>query len=237
MKLALITGASAGLGKELCKLLATKDYQLLVTGRNPDQFPPALDSVTADLVTERDKVIDLIHRYTPDLVINNAGFTVYGPAIDSNLDIFEVNANAAIELTIEAARALRAANKKGIILNVSSIASELPIPYMALYAAAKAALTSFSQSFDAEMRKFGIRILVALPGPIDTEFASRASKGKFMKKEGLTKEVVAKRIWEQIEKQQPFQIIDWKNRVQLFLAKLFPRIAEKIVAKSIEERF
>lgn len=231
MKLALITGASSGLGLELCQLVSEKGYALLVTGRK--ELPNALEAVQADLLHERDKVIDLIRKYTPDLVINCAGFGRYGPALNHSLDILEVNANAAIELTIEAARAMVKKKKQGIILNISSAAGAISMPYMALYAAAKAALTSFSQSFDAEMRPQGIRILVSLPGPINTPFAERASSGKYKETGALTKEHVAQRIWKQIERRKPYQVIDWKIRIGLFLAQTFPQLAQRTIKKRL----
>lgn len=234
MKLALVTGASSGLGLELCGLLAQKGYTLLVTGRK--ELPPALEAVTADLARDRSKVIDLIRRHVPELVINNAGFAYYGPALGHSLDILEVNATAAIEISLEAARVLKEQKKEGVILNVSSVASEISMPYMALYGAAKACLTSFSKSFDAEMRPFGIRILVALPGPIETPFAERASRGKFRQESGLKKEYVAKRIWGQIVDKKQFQVIDWKQKVGIWLARLFPRWAEIAIAKSLAKR-
>lgn len=234
MKSALITGASSGLGLELCKLLASKGFSLLVTGRK--NLPAAQVAVAADLVHERRKVLDLVRRHAPDLVINNAGFGSYGPALNHSLDLLEVNAMAPIEISLEAARILKEKGKPGIILNVSSGAGEVCMPYMALYSAAKAALTSFSKSFDVEMRPFGIRILVALPGQINTEFAERASKGKFQQKGGMKKEYVAQRIWKQIEKGKGVEVIDWKIRCELFFAKLFPRLAEKAVLKTLKRR-
>lgn len=235
MKLALITGASSGLGLELCHLLKAKGYSLLVTGRL--NLPPALASLTLDLADNRRPLIALIEKYVPELVINNAGFTHYGPALDHKMDIFEVNATAAIEITLAAARALCQSKKKGTILNVSSIAGELSMPYMALYAAAKSALTSFSKSFDAEMRAQGVRILVSLPGPIDTPFASRASRDHYKTQKGLKKRYVAQCIWKQIQKGKTAQIIGWKSRFYLFLSRLFLRLSEKRVAEEIQKRF
>lgn len=234
MKLALVTGASSGLGLELCKLLAQKGYALLVTGRK--KLPEAFEAVQADLVHDRAKVIELIHRHAPDLVINCAGFAQYGCALNHTLDILEVNAAAAIEITIEAAKAMIAKKKTGIILNVSSAAGEVCMPYMALYAAAKAALTSFSQNFDAEMRIKGIRILVSLPGPINTPFAETASGGKFKQRGALSKKYVAKRLWQQIEQKKSHEIIDWKCRLQVGLARLFPQIAKKLISAQLSQR-
>ncbi len=84
------------------------------------------------------------------------------------MDILEVNAAAAVEISIEAARTLAQAKRTGTILNISSAAGELPMPAMAVYAASKSLLTMFSQSFDAEMRPYGIRVLASLPGQIAT---------------------------------------------------------------------
>lgn len=235
MKSALVTGASSGLGLELCKLLSEKGYSLLVTGRQ--SLPPAVEAVTADLIHDRTPVLSLIQKYVPELVINNAGFGLYGSALDHDLDLLELNAKAAIEITLEAARVLLQKKKKGVILNVSSIAGEIPMPYLALYSAAKACLTSFSQSFDEEMRSQGIRILVSLPGPINTEFAKRASQGKFKQENGLKKQYVAACIWKQIQKQKPFQIIDWKCRISIALAKCFPHWAKQAIAKNLTRRF
>lgn len=234
MKLALITGASSGLGLELCKIAAANGYFLLVTGRK--ELPPALIALKADLVHERGKVIDLIRKHAPDLVINCAGFGQYGPALNHSLDILEVNANAAIEITIEAARAMVEKKKTGVILNVSSAAGCIPMPYMALYGAAKAALNSFSQSFDAEMRSSGIRILVTLPGPINTPFAERASNGKYKETNALTKEYAAKRIWRQIDKKKGYQVIDWKVKTSVFIAKFLPRVAERVIMNRLAKR-
>ncbi len=235
MKLALITGASSGLGLALCHLLQKQGYSLLVTGRK--NLPSAFDSVTADLSKDRRPVIDLIEKHAPDLVINNAGFTYYGPALSHSMDLFEVNANAAIEITLAAARTLLKHRKQGTILNVSSAAGELSMPYMALYSAAKAALTSFSKSFDAEMRGQGIRTLVSLPGQIDTDFASKASHHQYKQQRGLKKEYVAQCIWRQIQKGKTIQIIDWKYKLGLLFAHLFPCLAEKLVSRNIKKRF
>ncbi|MBX7067728.1 MAG: SDR family NAD(P)-dependent oxidoreductase [Parachlamydiales bacterium] len=234
-KTALVTGASSGLGLELCKLLRKKGVRLIATARK--NLPEADLVVKADLLHEREKIIGLIEKEAPDLVINCAGFGTYGPAIDHSMDLLEVNANAAIQITLAAAKAMLKAQKKGIILNVSSAASLIPMPYLALYSAAKAALTSFSQSFDAEMQSSGIRILVSLPGQIDTDFAFRASHGKYRQMGGMNKDWVAMQIMRQIERKIPYEVLDWKVRLGVLFANLFPSLATKLIAKNLRERF
>ncbi len=233
-KTAFITGASSGLGLELFKLLQKQRIQLIATGRG--DLPDAHIAIKADLIREREKVIALIEEHVPDLVINCAGVGAYGPAIHHSLDLLTVNAIAPIEITIAAAKAMLNAKKEGIILNVASAAALIPMPYMALYGAAKSALTSFSKSFDAEMRENGIRILVSLPGPIQTEFAARASLGKFRQKGGMKTEWVAKKIIEQIEKKKSFEVLDWKVRLGIFFAQLFPNWSEKLILQNLSKR-
>jgi hypothetical protein len=235
MKFALLTGANSGLGLELYKLLKEEGYTLLVTGRKA--LPEAFEAVQADLIHERSKVIAMIRKYAPELVINNAGYGTYGYATDHSLDILQLNAVAAIDLTIEAARILKEKGKKGIILNVSSIAGEGPMPFLALYGAAKACLTSFSRSFDEEMRPFGIRILATLPGQIDTPFADNASNHFYQQIGGMKKEYVAKRIMKQIRQKKQIEIVDWTYKLAVFWAKLFPSWAARVVAHSLKGRF
>lgn len=234
-KCALITGASSGLGLELCKILRSKGIRLLVTGRK--NLPEADISLQADLKWEKQKILDLIEQEVPDLVINCAGFGAYGPAIDHHLDLFELNANVPIQISLTAAKAMLKKGAPGVILNVSSAASLIPMPYLALYSAAKAALSSFSRSFDAEMSPFGIRVLVSLPGQINTEFAMKASGGKYRQKAGMKKEWAAKRIIRQIDCEIPFEVFDWKVRIGVFFAKFFPRHATQLIAKNLRKRF
>ena len=86
------------------------------------------------------------------------------------------------------------------------------------------------------MRSSGIRILVSLPGPINTPFAERASNGKYKETKALTKEYVAKRIWRQIEKKKPYLVIDWKIGISVFIAKSFPRLAQFVIRTTLKRR-
>ena len=171
-------------------------------------------------------------------MINNAGYTVYGHCLDEfdeQPGILRVNAAAPIELTLEAARALKDRGLSGTILNISSAAALFPFPAMAAYAAAKACLASFSKSFDFEMRPYGIRILVSLPGQIATPFAAKAAKKPrlALRTFSMSAERAASLILRQIERQIPVSIIDWRTKWLAYAARLFP---DRWIARGLEQQ-
>ena len=118
-RLALVTGATSGIGKEVCKLFAGKGINLILTGRNEEELKLLKESlsplvsvqfISADLSTAegRRHIVQAIHENCPDLVINNAGFGFIGEALtyqtNEQVEILEVNGKAVLELSLEAAR-------------------------------------------------------------------------------------------------------------------------------------
>lgn len=251
--LALVTGATSGIGYALCHLLAKQGIHLIIVGRNASQLSLLeeqlqskvnVTTLVADLAKENDRrnVVMLIKQYAPDLVINNAGFGLYGEAIshptDAQLEILDVNGKALLELTLEAAKKLVSQGKQGVILNVASAAAYLVAPQMAVYAAAKSFVKQASQALDFELQPKGVRVLVACPGMVDTAFATRAA-GKPIKIPYLTMtpEYAAEQIWWQIQKGKQCHLFGWRTRWGVYLSKLFPkRWIAKIMQKSIQER-
>lgn len=250
----LITGATSGIGRALCDLFTDPGYILIVSGRNPEllcEVKKSLENkvpvltVQADLSVkeERKRIVDLIRRYAPEYVINNAGFGLYGDCLtyttDRQADILEVNGKAVLELTLEAARTLVSKKKKGVICNVSSAAAFQVFPGLAVYAASKAFVNSFSQAFDQEMRPYGIRILASCPGPVSTAFGERAGgrKNGYKSYGVLTPEFVASEIRRQIQESDPLKIIDWKMRAAAYLSYLIPKnLLAPILRKNILRR-
>ncbi len=193
MKRALITGGTSGIGKALSKLLEEKTIEVTAIG-----------SKDADLSISREKVIALIHENKPDLVVNCAGFGLYGDAvkipIKDQMRMIEVNISALLEITLEAANLLLKEGRSGTILNVASLASRFPTPGMATYGATKAFVTSFSEACDYELRKKGVRVLCSCPGMVETNFAKRAAGKEVVIRGEMSPEYVAYRIWKQIKK-------------------------------------
>lgn len=192
---ALITGASAGLGEEYARQLAPRVMHLVLVARRADrleklateiraEFPDtAVTVIAADLAesTERLRLVDVLNAggLMPDLLVNNAGLGDYGEFATAEWSRLEtmlrVNIEALTHLTHLLVPGMRR-NGGGAVINLSSLASLLPIPDFAVYAATKAYVTSFSEALRIELREHGIRVLAVCPGPVHTEFGKVARR-------------------------------------------------------------
>lgn len=251
--LALVTGATSGLGKALCLALAKQNISLIAVGRNVHQLhllaaeiKTPIQVVQADLsqVDQRLSLRALIQEVCPDLVINNAGFGLYGPAIEHSLELFQemiqVNIQAVMELSLEAASALKKAKKPGVIVNISSAAAFFSYPNFATYAASKAFVHHFSEALDLELSIYPIRVLTVCPGPIATNFRKNASLGFSQKNDplALSCKKAAHLILKQITKKKRVQIIDLRCRFMVFLTRFIPRgLLLRILQKSLSTRY
>lgn len=252
-RLALVTGATSGIGKATCQLLAQQGIEIIASGRNTQQLrllqeqlsqQTTIRTIEADLAKpeDRQKLVQILHERAPDLVINNAGYGLYGEALNHStteqMDLLEVNGQAVLELTLEAARALIKEQKRGVILNVSSAAGFQVFPHMAVYAATKSFVTQFSQAFDFEVRKQGVRVLTMCPGMVATAFQERAGGAQQRRKVGvMTPSFVAAEIWKQIEQLKPLSIVNWQYKILTFLSFLLPTSwVARLCGRIIEER-
>jgi uncharacterized protein len=250
VKLALITGATGGLGKALSHVLVEKGFSLILSARNPKELQALADElgrdavvqwIPCDLAKDFRPLLDVIEEMAPELIINNAGFGFYGPFDEEKeLDhLIKVNLTAPLSIMQKAISVLKSQRKKGTILNVGSAAGYFSFPYFASYSAFKGCLRSLSEAVDEELQGSGIRVLVSCPGQIDTPFRLRASKGAFSKKQYLDIPVkqAAEAIYRQIETGKRVIIIDWKYRLAIGLARLLPkRWVQRQLAISIQKR-
>lgn len=178
---ALVTGASAGIGEEIARLLAADGVAVTLVARRRDRLEqlaaelPGSSVLVADLVERagRNVVAARLEGAPVELLVNNAGFGLGLGLLDvspSQLDAqLSVNVAAVIELSRAAARPMAAAGR-GWIINLSSVAGELPTPYDAGYGASKAYVTSFSEAIAVELAPHGVRVTAVLPGYTRTEF-------------------------------------------------------------------
>lgn len=179
MKRVFLTGASAGIGLATAKLLAGRGDEVWGTSRDIARIPrlPHLHAVRLDL---RDS-ISLNESFNTalgeaghfDVVINNAGSGHFGPgeslSTEAVLDQFQTVVFAHIELCRLALLAMRA-HGSGRIINVTSLASRIPVPFMGAYNAAKAAMAVFTMSLQLELEGSKIRVIDLQPGDICTGF-------------------------------------------------------------------
>lgn len=254
-RLAFVTGASSGIGAAFCRLLAQKGVPLLMTGRDlgrlealADELRPLVpvEVISTDIGTAAGRLVlvEAIRRHVPDLIVNNAGFGLYGETLtyetDQMTEMVEVNVNGVVELTIEGARTLIASGRKGTILNVSSSADLLVFPGLAVYAASKAFVTQFSQSIDYELKRRGVRVLVSCPGVVKSDFRRRAA-GLDRPTEGraaMDVAFAAKQLWRQIARAKGVCRFDFKTRIGAFIGRnLLPKALVARVLFGVTERY
>lgn len=249
---ALVTGASSGIGKAICDLLVENQINLIISARDKSRLETLAEkwsaSVDVEIViadlgnkTDRQRIVECIRKRVPDLIINNAGYGFYGEALSRpsamHLDVLEVNGAAVIELTLEGAKAMIEAKKKGTILNVSSAAAFQIFPYFATYSSCKKLINHFSQSLDEELKPQGIRVLAACPGVVKTQFRKRAGGDEEVNTGMMKAEFAAEEIWKQILTEKQIHIFNWKYRFALFMTKFIPQsVLTKIFKKQIQDR-
>ena len=192
---ALITGATAGLGEEFARQLAPVAARLILVGRRKDrlaslseslrdQYPAlAVETIPADLAISSERVRLASHiirgEFPVNLLVNNAGLGDLGPFDTADWNRLEpmlsVNVAALTHLTHLFLPMLRASSPAAV-LNVSSVAGFFPLPEMAVYAATKAYVTSFSEALRIELAPHGVTVTALCPGPVPTEFFDVASR-------------------------------------------------------------
>jgi short-subunit dehydrogenase len=189
-QLAVVTGASSGIGLELAKLFATNGYDLVIVAEDEgiesaaDQLRsigPMVEPVHADLATQ-DGVEELWNRVQErgrpvDAVAINAGVGVGGPFLETDLDeeinLINLNVTGAVHLAKHVVQHM-SERGEGKILFTSSIAADMPAPFEAVYGASKAFLLSFSEALRNELKDTNITVTALQPGPTDTNFFDRA---------------------------------------------------------------
>ena len=190
---ALITGASSGIGKELARIHAAKGGDLVLVARRIaelealkteliTQFGVKVEVIAADLsdLSSAEKIFNKTEKrgISIEFLMNNAGFGGHGlfheRETENDLAMINVNVTSLMLLTKFYLPGM-VERRKGRILNVSSTASFLPGPLQAVYYASKAFVTSFSQALAEELRNSGITVTALCPGPVDTEFFDAAN--------------------------------------------------------------
>lgn len=182
-KVILVTGASSGIGKSIATFLQAKGYKVFGTSRNPknqENFSFELIALDVLKVETINAAVNYIIKKEGrlDVLINNAGMGITGPIEDTPTDemraVFNTNLFGAVDVMKAVLPQMRL-QKAGIILNVTSIAGYMGLPFRGLYSATKGALELVTEAINMEVKSFGIKVVNVAPG----DFATNIAAGRY----------------------------------------------------------
>lgn len=246
--LALVTGASSGIGAELAVELALQGHDLLLTGRDPGRLEEVAGRVR--LVTSAETlVLDLttadaassLAAWVGDrplaVLVNNAGFGDSADLVEAD----PATLTAMIGLNVTALTLITrvflpgmVARKQGRILNVSSTGAFSPIPSMAVYGATKAYVLSFGEALAEELAGTGVTVTTLCPGATSTRFADRADLGASrLFRTAMGADMVARQGVKALFQGRRSVVTGIRNAVMAFLVRFSPRSLNAKIAKSI----
>lgn len=238
---ALVTGASSGIGEAFARSLLRRGRSLVLVARRADR----LERLSAELggaaralalpldLAEEGSAARLLGEMerrgiAVDLLVNNAGIGTTGPFAleppETTAAILATNVRAAAELT-RAFLPGMLRRGRGAVINVCSMASFQPVPFLATYAASKAFLLSFSEALAEELRGTGVSVQALCPGLVPTEFQALSGTDKvaFADAPTLTAELVAEASLRALLRGGPVVIPGWRDRLMLQVLRLAPR--------------
>jgi len=253
---ALITGASSGIGYELAKLLAQDHHDLVLVARNTaklaeiardfqERYHIHVRVIVKDLAapTAAREIFDELQAdgVFVEMLVNNAGFGVYGlfaqTDLQRNLDMIAVNVTSLTELTgLLLARMLK--EKRGRILNVASTAGFQPGPLMSVYYASKAFVVSFSEALANETQGSGVTVSCLCPGPTETNFQQHAGmhRSKLFEHAMIDASAVALAGYRGLRKGTPLIIPGFRNNLLVQVVRFAPRRLIPRVVRAMQER-
>jgi short-subunit dehydrogenase len=253
-KVALVTGASAGLGEQLARLFAKDGHDVVLVARRADRLEALAGQLRqAHAIAAHVIAADLADPAAPqrlhgevagrglpiEFLVNNAGFGTCGRFLDLDLDkegqMIEVNCAALVKLSHLFGRAMRE-RRSGRILNVASTAAFQPGPYMATYYATKAFVVSFSEALAHELRGSGVTVTCHCPGATQTEFASRAgSEDSLLFRRARVPDAaeVARHAYAAMMRGRTLAVHGLINRIGMESVRLAPRCVPRAVAAAL----
>ena len=232
----LITGASAGIGYELCKQFAKDNHNLILVSRDEKKLNRVAEElrehyriktkvISKDLSVKSaaTEIYEVLSRESiaVEILVNNAGFNVYGSFFETDLskelEMIQLNLVSLVQLTKMFLPGM-IKNRSGRILNIGSTGSYVPGPLNAVYCATKAFVRSFSEALAEETQGSGVTVTILCPGATATEFAKRAhieNTRLFMGRK-MTADAVAKIGYQALMGGKRTVIAGIENKLQVF---------------------
>jgi short-subunit dehydrogenase len=255
-KIVVITGASMGIGEAIAKIFADQGASIVMLSRDASRLEEARGRVghtertlalTCDVRHREDidRAIGLtVHHFQRiDVWINNAGHGLLDSIAQLNMaacrEMFDTNFFGAIG-AMQAVIPVMRRQGGGTIINISSVAGHIPIPFHAAYSATKFALNAMGKAAGVELKKDGIHVLTACPGYVRTAFGENAVQGNEMKRvrpqsvRGITAERVARATLHGYLKQKREVIVPWTMYVPVKVYQHFPGLVEWVMGRMAE---
>lgn len=247
-KVVVVTGASMGIGEAISQIFLDHGATVVMLSRDSDRVEAARTRVGhADKTLalpcdvrnreEIDRVIGLtMHHYGRiDVWINNAGHGLLDSVSDADMASCRETFDTNFFGTLEAMQAVVPVMKQqgsGTIVNISSVAGHIPVPFMAIYSATKFAMNAIGKGARIELKKFGINVSTVCPGYVRTEFGANAIRGRELKQvrpesvRGISAKRVARAVFKAYVKNKREVIVPWTMHPVVKIYQLFPGLVE-----------
>jgi short-subunit dehydrogenase len=247
-KVVVVTGASMGIGEAIAKTFAGQGASTVLLSREAGRaeaartrigYPERTVALSCDIRNseEIDRVLALtLHHFKRvDIWVNNAGHGLLDSVAQTDMqachEMFETNFFGAMS-AMQAVIPVMRQQGGGSIINISSVAGHIPLPFHASYSATKFALNAIGKAAGVELKRDGIHVLTVCPGYVQTAFSDNAVRGNELKKvrpesvRGITAERVARAALNGYLKQRREVIVPWTMHVPVKLYQLFPSVVE-----------
>jgi short-subunit dehydrogenase len=252
-KVVVITGASMGIGEAIATVFAQQGASVVLLSRDSARAEAARNRIgfmertaafSCDVrhAEEIDQVIGLtLHHFRRiDVWINNAGQGLLDSVSQMDLsachEMFETNFFGAVT-AMQKVIPVMVQQGSGTIINISSVAGHIPLPFHAAYSATKFALNALGKAARVELRKAGVHVMTVCPGYVRTAFGENAVRGHELKKvrpnsvRGITADRVARATLQGYQKQKREVIVPWTMHIPVKLYQLFPGLVERAMGR------